>query len=96
MKSLFACLMILDITGLLTEKAEMIINTANKAFIYTAFCSLVSANTASQYLSIKSHIPWRDMASLSPKRKRKNKEKKKTEEAFVCNPLTASTLALNP
>lgn len=63
------------------EEAQMIINIANKALIYTAFCSWVSANTASQYLSIKSHIPWRETASLSP-RKTKNKIKKKNWRSF--------------
>lgn len=39
MELLFACLMILDITGLSKEEPQMIINTAYKALIYTAFCS---------------------------------------------------------
>lgn len=37
------------------EKAQMIINIANKALIYTAFCSRVSANTVAN-MSIKSGI----------------------------------------
>lgn len=39
MELLFACLMILDIRDLSKEKAQMIINIANEALIYTAFCS---------------------------------------------------------
>lgn len=43
----------------------MIINIANEALIYTAFCSYACANTAFQYLPIKSRIPWRDMLALN-------------------------------
>lgn len=39
MKPLFACLMILDITRLSKEKAQMIINIANKVLIYSAIGS---------------------------------------------------------
>lgn len=44
MEQLFACLMILDITGLSKEKAEMIINMTNEALICAAFCSQAQAN----------------------------------------------------
>lgn len=74
------------------EEAQMIINIANKALIYTAFCSWVSANTASQYLSIKSHG---ERQPLWVQEKQRIKERKKTEEAFVCIPLIASIMALN-
>lgn len=57
MELLFACLMIFNITGLSKEKAQMIINIANKAFIYTSFCFKACANTAFQYLPIKKTYP---------------------------------------